>query len=380
MADASAPRSRPLPSSASRWRSTRVRAGAPTPVRSGLVGAAFGVAGIVATLTFGAGLDFLVEEPSASGWSWTFAPDADDEQVQAIVDAPDTADVGTLELSQITAEDTHLTAVSLRADKGTPSLTVVRGRMPAGPREVALGPKTAEAFDVGIGDAVSVGDPSDRPEELVVVGEVLFPTFDENPFNEGLALAPDTHDALADSDGFTRTVVTFQDDISDGEAARRMEEIVPGSMSVYAYPSPPPDIANLEAVRFLPRALGVFLSLLALAAVGHALATSARRRRHDLGIVRSLGFVGRDVHRAVDAQSITLVTAGLLIGIPVGVAIGRVAWQVVADGIGVAAEGANAGPILIAVTAGALAASVLLAVVPGRAAANRHAVDALRAE
>ena len=61
----------------------------------------------------------------------------------------------------------------------------------------------------------------------------------------------------------------------------------PEAISVYSFSSPPPDVANLDGVQFLPRVLGLFLGLLAIAAVGHALATSVRRRRHDLGIVRS---------------------------------------------------------------------------------------------
>ena len=45
------------------------------PVRSAIVGMAFGIAGVVGALTFGAGLDALVEDPARSGWNWTLAPD-----------------------------------------------------------------------------------------------------------------------------------------------------------------------------------------------------------------------------------------------------------------------------------------------------------------
>ena len=65
--------------------------------------------------------------------------------------------------------------------------------MPSGPREVALGPKTADRLGLGIGDQISVTDPdaADGEREMVVVGEVLMPTFDDNAFNEGIALTPD---------------------------------------------------------------------------------------------------------------------------------------------------------------------------------------------
>ena len=67
------------------------------------------------------------------------------------------------------------------------------------------------------------------------------------------------------------------------EAARRVRDRLPDAISVYSFPSLPPDVANLDGVQFLPRVLGLFLGLLAIAAVGHALASSVRRRRHDLG-------------------------------------------------------------------------------------------------
>ena len=351
------------------------------PVRSALIGAAFGVAGVIAALTFGAGLDRLVEEPDASGWNWTLAPEVTDEDAQPVLDAPDVTDAGRLQFSQIVAGRARMTAVSVGALKGTPSLAVVHGRMPVGAREAALGPKTSEALGVGIGDQVAVEGPDGEEHELVVVGEVLLPTFDENAFNEGIALAPDFHQSvIPDDEGFGRGIVSFEPGTSVDEAAQRMEELVPGSMSIYAYPTPPPDVANLEAVRFLPRLLGLFLSILALAAVGHALATSTRRRRHDLGIVRSLGFVGRDLRQALGAQSMTLVAGGLLVGVPIGLAVGRTAWKVVADGIGVRPEANPAVGALLAVTVAALLASVVLAVLPGRTASRRNIVDALRVE
>ena len=53
-------------------------------------------------------------------------------------------DVGVIQYRQVQAEGNRLTGVSMRAEHGTPSFTVVSGRMPSGPREVALGPKTAD--------------------------------------------------------------------------------------------------------------------------------------------------------------------------------------------------------------------------------------------
>jgi ABC-type lipoprotein release transport system permease subunit len=261
---------------------------------------------------------------------------------------------------------------------GAPSFTVVRGRMPAGPREVALGPKTAERLDLGIGDQIALGDPdaANGVREGVVVGEVLMPTSDDNAFNQGIALTPDTLDALAQSDGFGQAVVRFADGIDEQEAADRLGAVAPDAISVYSFSSLPPDVAHLDEVQFLPRVLGVFLGLLAVAAVGHALATSVRRRRHDLGIVRSFGFVARDVLHTLTAQSWTLVAFGLVLGI----ALGRVSWQLVADQIGVRPSAATSPLFLLVVALLACLSAAILSVPPGVAASRQRAVDALRVE
>jgi ABC-type antimicrobial peptide transport system permease subunit len=114
--------------------------------------------------------------------------------------------------------------------------------------------------------------------------------------------------------------------------------------------------------------------------VGHALASSVRRRRHDLGVVRAVGFVARDVLRALTAQSWTLVAIGLAVGIPLGIALGRVCWQLVAEEIGVRATATTSPLMLLAVTLIACLAAAALSVPPGVAAARQRSVDALRAE
>jgi ABC-type lipoprotein release transport system permease subunit len=352
------------------------------PVRSALVGVAFGVAGVVAALTFGNGLDSLVDKPAASGWNWTLRVDAEDDDVATLLDVDGVQDVGRIHFGGVVAEGERLTGVSMRAETGTPSFTVVDGRMPSGSREVALGPKTAEKLGVGIGDTVAVEAPDSESGTLdaVVVGKVLLPTFDDNAFNEGIALAPDVHASVAQSSGFDEIVTTFADGIDQDEAAARVEKVLPDSLSVYGFPSPPPDVENLAGVQRLPRLLGLFLGLLALAAVGHALATSVRRRRHDLGIVRSLGFVGRDVVRTLTAQSWTLAALGLVVGIPLGIAIGRVAWGVVAEGIGVRPDASTSLGVVAAVVVLSGLAAALLALLPGILAARQRAVDTLRVE
>ena len=93
----------------------------------------------------------------------------------------------------------------------------------------------------------------------------------------------------------------------------------------------PADVNNLKLVEGLPRALAAFLAALAALALVHTLVTTVRRRRHDLAVLRTLGFVGSQVSATVAWQATTFVVVGLVVGIPLGVAAGRTAWSLVAD-------------------------------------------------
>ena len=76
--------------------------------------------------------------------------------------------------------------------------------------------------------------------------------------------------------------------------------------------------------------------MLAVATVAHLLVTSIRRRRRDLAVLKTMGFVRRQVSAAVAWQATTLVVVALLVGIPLGAAGGRWVWQVFAERIGIA--------------------------------------------
>src|SRR5205823_8599150 len=97
----------------------------------------------------------------------------------------------------------------------------------------------------------------------------------------------------------------------------------------------PVDILNYARIQGTPLALAGLLALLALATVAHLLVTSTRRRRRDLAVLKTLGFVRRQVSAAVAWQATTLVLLALIVGLPVCVAAGRWVWQLFAGQLGV---------------------------------------------
>ena len=121
------------------------------PVRSAIVGAAFGVAGVVAALTFGAGLDALVEDPSSSGWNWTLAPDLPEEETDNLRAVDGVEDIGIIHFGQVEAGGERMTGVSMQAEMGAPSFSVVRGpcrRVPARSRSDRRRPNASPSTSV----------------------------------------------------------------------------------------------------------------------------------------------------------------------------------------------------------------------------------------
>jgi predicted lysophospholipase L1 biosynthesis ABC-type transport system permease subunit len=105
-----------------------------------------------------------------------------------------------------------------------------------------------------------------------------------------------------------------------------------------------------------------------------------RRRRHDLAILKALGFVRRQVSAAVAWQATTVALVALAVGLPLGVALGRWSWSLLADRIGVGAPPVTPGPALLAGVAGTVLVANLVAAWPGRVAARTRPAVALRSE
>jgi ABC-type lipoprotein release transport system permease subunit len=145
-------------------------------------------------------------------------------------------------------------------------------------------------------------------------------------------------------------------------------------------PRPHADVRNLQHVANLPALLGALVMLVALGTVAHALVTSVRRRRRDLAVLKTLGLVRRQVAATIAWQATTFAVVALSLGLPLGIAVGRWAWQLTAAALGVAA-----GPVVPLLAMGAAAIGMVLAVnlvaaVPGWAAGRLRPATTLRSE
>ena len=114
-----------------------------------------------------------------------------------------------------------------------------------------------------------------------------------------------------------------------------VESRLPRSFSALGPTNLPENLRNLGRVEGFPRLIGGFLVLLAMVAIAHTLVTSVRRRAHDLAVLETIGFVHRQVRSTIVWQASTLAAIGLVLGIPIGIVVGRLLWSFTATSLGV---------------------------------------------
>ncbi|MCX6464378.1 MAG: FtsX-like permease family protein [Pseudonocardiales bacterium] len=369
------------------------------PVRPALVGAVTGVLGVLGALTFSAGVAEAAANPARFGQTHaleTFVGFNGEDHLptgppllDAIAADPDVAAVLDAREGVV---DTPGGAVSLFASGATgraPYPTVVlSGRMPAAPDEVALAPASAEQLGVGLGDRVPMTGTAGSAT-LTVTGIAFVPYAGHNNYDDGGWVTPAGYAGLIDGFKFHPLYVALVPGADPEAVAARLGTDVAAALDLPAagfdtFPiqvTPPlEEAAVIRNVQVLPVVLGGFLGLLALGAVGHALATAVRRRRHDVAVLRACGMTRGQVRAVVVTQATVLAGVGLLFGLPLGVAAGRVLWRFVADITPLQYEAPVALAALLLAVPVAVLLSNALAAWPGRVAARLRIGHVLRAE
>ena len=127
----------------------------------------------------------------------------------------------------------------------------------------------------------------------------------------------------------------------------------------------------------------LIIALLAGATLTQHVVTSVRGSRRQIGVLKSIGFTKRQVLSTV-AWHASLITGGaLLVGVPLGVVLGRLTWSAIVDNLGVVSAPVVPLAAIVGVAVLVLAAANLAALGPGWAAPRTgarpspaHRVDA----
>ena len=364
------------------------RGASAVPVRSAFGGAVFGVAGITIALVFAASLSHLVETPHLYGWTWDVK--AEVPTANPCVDAKDyglgqAAGVDAVGVVCTTFNDFELdgralTGWGFRSLHGTIEPEIVAGRAPSGPREMAIGSVTMNAIGKNIGDTVTAHGPKGAVK-YVLVGQVVLPTIgDAQPLADGAAVTVAGYRPLYEPGGNeTDYLVVRAKPGSRAEVEQRMRSRARSMRARnIATPTIPVEVERLQQIDRVPASIAALLAALALIAIGHALVTAVRRRRSELALLKVLGFDRRQVRATVAWQATILGSVGLVLGIPIGVILGRLLWQAVANGLGVSPEVATPALWLLLSVPCVLVLVNLIAFFPARSAARTRPAVALR--
>jgi FtsX-like permease family len=295
----------------------------------------------------------------------------------------------------VTVDGKVVDAIAGAPLRGPFLVPLTSGRYPASD-EVVLGPKTMSELGVRLGRTVQVALPNAiggrteaRPFRVVGTA-VLPPDFNTRGLGSGAIFPLDALAGASCHNGADRACLVSAIVAQGGAFLVRVAPDAQGQAALRSlgqqynsqirYPIPPTDLVNFgESVNF-PLIFGVIVVLFGAAALLHLLLSSLSRRRREIGLLKSLGMLRRQVALSVTWQTTTVAVIGIVLGVPLGIAAGRAVWSTFADNLGVGTQPVVTASEIALLALGTLVVANLLAVIPAMVAARARPASLLRTE
>jgi hypothetical protein len=369
------------------------------PVGPAFLGSILAVTALCATAVFGASLSHLTGTPALYGVPfnleiYTNAPSVPAQIEQVLASAEHDraiADISGGLSGAVHINGRPVPGIAGQSFRGRLLLTAVSGHLPATAGQVALGATTMHTLGVHLGSMVRVTQRA-HTSPYRVVGTVLFPPdFGTGGIGTGAAFTLDGtpigrqcahwHDQRACQIGLVASSGDFLVRAAPGPAGRAaLAGLARRYPSLVQFPATPANLVSFgQAVNF-PLMFGVVLVLFAAATLIHLLVVTVARRRRDVGLLKAIGFVRRQVALTVSWQSTTVAFTGVMIGVPTGIAVGRLVWQVFASSLGVVPTPLVTAWVIAAVAAGTMLVANVLAIGPAWAASRQRPASLLRTD
>jgi MacB-like periplasmic core domain/FtsX-like permease family len=398
---------------------------AAVPVRSALLGSVLAVALVVTTLTFGDSLHALVSNPPLYGWNWTYTLNpvgSGGGEVPQIALAMLKHDKDVSAYSGASYNDLEVDGQEipfLLENTGAPvTPPILTGRGFHSGHEVVLGAATMAQLHKRLGESVTIsfGTPADAPVDipptrLRIVGTATFPAVgfastvsDHTSMGTGVLIPfqalPKPFVAAIDNGpdpalvGPNLVLVRTRSGVPAPAALASLQRIVAAADRAFAAApggsagnavvvqgvQRPAEIADYGTIGLTPAILVAGLVLGAIAALALTLVASVRQRRRDLALLKTMGFVQRQLAAAVAWQATTAAVVGIVVGIPLGIVAGRWLWDLFAEQINAVPYPTVSVPSVVLVAVGTVLLANIVATLPARSAARTPTAIMLRAE
>ena len=374
------------------------------PVRSAIFGAVLALVVVVATITFGSSMGTLVSHPTLYGWNWTYEIDGGG----GLGDIPSAPVAKLLAADRYVAGWTGVYFSTLPIDGlnvpvmgGSPNAAVgpplLSGHAFAGTDQVVLGTVTLAQLHKKVGDTVKVGRPGSKPTTLTIVGTATMPSIgvagsSHLEMGTGALLSytlipPGARNVFdVPIAGPNAILISVKKGANPAAARASLQSIVDKNPQIQGDGGEllgverPAEILNYRTLGRTPTLLGAALAAGAVVALGLTLITSVRRRRTDLALLKTLGFTKRQLASTIAWQASIAVGIGCVIGIPLGIALGRALWDLFVHEISAVPDPTIPGVSILLIAAVAIVLANVVAAVPGRIAARTPTARLLRTE
>jgi ABC-type lipoprotein release transport system permease subunit len=370
----------------------RKGAAGPVPVRSALIGVSLAVVAVIGATVVARSETAFASEPARWGRTWHSEPDAFSQATtqQAIAQklraVPGVAGVAEYVSDTIRVEgrDTEVSAFAPIVGRIEASLR--RGRLPRRADEIALGERTLRTARVHIGETVRVqGHDNDQPgpvRMMKVTGTIVTPPGSGNggTLDTGGAITSSAMRALIPPDQVTSDLVVRYAPSTDVGAVERRLSRLGLDFNPFTEPQVPGAVRRLSDVRTIAVALGWFFVALGVLGLLHTLWVVSRRHRREFAVLRVVGMRRAQVGAAVVVAALLLAAVAVVIGVPVGVVVGRLVWKGSTDSLGALTDPVTPWLALVVALPVTLGVAALLAWWPARRAARVQLAASLRTE
>jgi hypothetical protein len=361
--------------------------GVAVPLGSALLGTVLAVLALAGTAVFGDSLSHLTSTPRLYGdtFQLNFTDPAGGKPNPILLRSleQDKAVTGITEgiATEILVNKVVVGAVAGTAVRGHLLFSTVAGHLPIRDHQIGLGATTMRQVGAHVGSlvhiAMSLPSGKKRAATFHVVSQVSFPVLGgavslgtgavittagyENtlcPPAPGRATC--LKGALATINGGGMLVRL----VSGPQGRAAISHYLDAYRSTTALAITPTSLVNFgEAVNF-PLIFGAMLAVVGAATLAHLLVVSVARRRREIGLLKVLGFVNRQVAAAVSWQATTLALIGIVVGVPLGLVAGQTVWNAFANNLGAVPVSVVPTWLVVTLAAGVLVVANLLAIGP----------------